>query len=203
MSGTPAQNFHERLISELELGVRTLNCLDTSGCRTVGDLTKLSEADLLRVPNFGRKSLNEIKEVLSSMGLRLRGSHDVLAQSHRLEALPTIPLAALSREEQLRVAGSLRLPRAKNSSEPYYYRCGPKPVPDGTPVSFWFRNPGERGYSYWVAKTSKDDDWRRPRIFRTRDTAPKGENGVIGIIQDPLTRIATALERIVVILEAE
>lgn len=70
---TPAE-FNENLprgIDELELSVRAYNCLKNSGIRTVADLVQRTEAEMLRTKNFGRKSLNEIKEVLSSMGLSL------------------------------------------------------------------------------------------------------------------------------------
>ena len=58
-------------VDELELSVRSANCLKNDNIIYIGDLVGKSEAEMLRTPNFGRKSLNEIKEVLSSMGLRL------------------------------------------------------------------------------------------------------------------------------------
>ncbi len=58
-------------VDELELSVRSANCLKNDNIVYIGDLIQKSEAEMLRTPNFGRKSLNEIKEVLSSMGLRL------------------------------------------------------------------------------------------------------------------------------------
>jgi DNA-directed RNA polymerase subunit alpha len=58
-------------VDELELSVRSANCLKNDNIIYIGDLVQKSEAEMLRTPNFGRKSLNEIKEVLSSMGLRL------------------------------------------------------------------------------------------------------------------------------------
>lgn len=59
-------------VDELELSVRTINCLKHEGVRTVRDLITKSGAELLRAPNFGRKSLNEVKEILSVFGLKLR-----------------------------------------------------------------------------------------------------------------------------------
>ncbi|MEJ0062733.1 MAG: DNA-directed RNA polymerase subunit alpha [Alphaproteobacteria bacterium] len=60
-----------RKVDELELSVRSANCLKNDNIVYIGDLVQKSEAEMLRTPNFGRKSLNEIKEVLSQMGLNL------------------------------------------------------------------------------------------------------------------------------------
>jgi DNA-directed RNA polymerase subunit alpha len=58
-------------VDELELSVRSANCLKNDNIVYIGDLIQKTEAEMLRTPNFGRKSLNEIKEVLASMGLHL------------------------------------------------------------------------------------------------------------------------------------
>ena len=60
-----------RKVDELELSVRSANCLKNDNIVYIGDLVQKTEAEMLRTPNFGRKSLNEIKEVLTTMGLRL------------------------------------------------------------------------------------------------------------------------------------
>ncbi len=60
-----------RKVDELELSVRSANCLKNDNIVYIGDLVQKSEQEMLRTPNFGRKSLNEIKEVLTSMGLAL------------------------------------------------------------------------------------------------------------------------------------
>jgi len=60
-----------RKVDELELSVRSANCLKNDNIVYIGDLVQKSEQEMLRTPNFGRKSLNEIKEVLASMGLAL------------------------------------------------------------------------------------------------------------------------------------
>ena len=60
-----------RKVDELELSVRSANCLKNDNIIYIGDLVQHSEAEMLRTPNFGRKSLNEIKEVLAHMGLHL------------------------------------------------------------------------------------------------------------------------------------
>ena len=60
-----------RKVEELELSVRSANCLKNDNIVYIGDLVQKSESDMLRTPNFGRKSLNEIKEVLTGMGLHL------------------------------------------------------------------------------------------------------------------------------------
>lgn len=60
-----------RKVDELELSVRSANCLKNDNIVYIGDLVQKSESEMLRTPNFGRKSLNEIKEVLQQMGLGL------------------------------------------------------------------------------------------------------------------------------------
>jgi len=60
-----------RKVDELELSVRSANCLKNDNIVYIGDLVLKSENEMLRTPNFGRKSLNEIREVLSQMGLGL------------------------------------------------------------------------------------------------------------------------------------
>ena len=60
-----------RKVDELELSVRSANCLKNDNIVYIGDLVQKTEAEMLRTPNFGRKSLNEIKEVLSKMGIHL------------------------------------------------------------------------------------------------------------------------------------
>ena len=78
VSGEPSEadtnqlnRFLLKKVDELELSVRSANCLKNDNIIYIGDLVQKTEAEMLRTPNFGRKSLNEIKEVLSSMGLRL------------------------------------------------------------------------------------------------------------------------------------
>src|ERR1700729_455438 len=58
-----------RSVEELELSVRSYNCLKNANIQTIGDLVQRTEAEMLRTKNFGRKSLNEIKEILSNLGL--------------------------------------------------------------------------------------------------------------------------------------
>ncbi len=60
-----------RKVDELELSVRSANCLKNDNIVYIGDLVQKTEQEMLRTPNFGRKSLNEIKEVLTAMGLSL------------------------------------------------------------------------------------------------------------------------------------
>ena len=60
-----------RKVDELELSVRSANCLKNDNIVYIGDLVQRSEPEMLRTPNFGRKSLNEIREVLKIMGLEL------------------------------------------------------------------------------------------------------------------------------------
>jgi len=58
-------------VDEMELSVRSYNCLKNANIRTIGELVQKTEAEMLKTKNFGRKSLNEIKEILASMGLSL------------------------------------------------------------------------------------------------------------------------------------
>jgi DNA-directed RNA polymerase subunit alpha len=60
-------------IEELELGVRSYNCLKRVGIETIGDLVTKTEGELAAIPNFGKKSIEEVKETLSTHGLTLRG----------------------------------------------------------------------------------------------------------------------------------
>ena len=60
-------------IEELELGVRSYNCLKRVGIETIGDLVMKTESELAAIPNFGKKSIEEVKETLGTHGLRLRG----------------------------------------------------------------------------------------------------------------------------------
>lgn len=60
-----------RSVEELELSVRSYNCLKNANIQTIGELIQKTEAEMLRTKNFGRKSLNEIKEILANMGLSL------------------------------------------------------------------------------------------------------------------------------------
>src|SRR5213593_2762204 len=60
-------------IEELELGVRSYNCLKRVGIETIGDLTSKSEAELVAIPNFGRKSIEEVRGALAAHGLSLKG----------------------------------------------------------------------------------------------------------------------------------
>jgi DNA-directed RNA polymerase subunit alpha len=68
----PATGMDDILIEELELGVRSYNCLKRAGIQTVGDLVSKTEGELAAIPNFGRKSIDEVVETLNARGLNLR-----------------------------------------------------------------------------------------------------------------------------------
>jgi DNA-directed RNA polymerase subunit alpha len=70
--GRPANAMDDILIEELELGVRSYNCLKRAGIQTVGDLISKTENELNAIPNFGKKSIDEVIETLESRGLHLR-----------------------------------------------------------------------------------------------------------------------------------
>ena len=67
-----AHGMENILIEELELGVRSYNCLKRAGIQTVGDLISKSEGELNAIPNFGKKSIDEVIETLHTRGLDLR-----------------------------------------------------------------------------------------------------------------------------------
>jgi DNA-directed RNA polymerase subunit alpha len=68
---TPTNNALLKPVSELELSVRSANCLQNANIKYIYELVSKTEGEMLRTKNFGRKSLNEIKEILTSMGLGL------------------------------------------------------------------------------------------------------------------------------------
>jgi DNA-directed RNA polymerase subunit alpha len=71
-AGSTAGNEHlDKSVEELELSVRSYNCLKNANIRTIRELVQKSEAEMLKTKNFGRKSLNEIKDILQTMGLGL------------------------------------------------------------------------------------------------------------------------------------
>jgi DNA-directed RNA polymerase subunit alpha len=90
-----------RSVEELELSVRSYNCLKNANIQTIGELVQKTEAEMLRTKNFGRKSLNEIKEILANMGLSLGMRID---PHGRLVAPPPLPAGSLPEidEEELR-----------------------------------------------------------------------------------------------------
>jgi DNA-directed RNA polymerase subunit alpha len=79
----PARSVNENLdksVEELELSVRSYNCLKNANIKTLRELVQKTEGDMLKTKNFGRKSLNEIKEILTTMGLSLGMRLDAAAQ---------------------------------------------------------------------------------------------------------------------------
>jgi len=73
-AGRSPDGMDDILIEELELGVRSYNCLKRAGIQTVGDLLQKSESELNAIPNFGRKSIEEVIETLKARGLDLRAA---------------------------------------------------------------------------------------------------------------------------------
>ncbi len=76
-----------RSVDELELSVRSANCLQNANIRFIGELVQRTEAEMLKTKNFGRKSLNEIKETLAGMALSLGMSIDNLPSRQELERI--------------------------------------------------------------------------------------------------------------------
>ena len=81
-AGATNENL-DKSVEELELSVRSYNCLKNANIRTIRELVQKTEAEMLKTKNFGRKSLNEIKEILHSMGLSLGMRLDQPAQAHQ------------------------------------------------------------------------------------------------------------------------
>jgi DNA-directed RNA polymerase subunit alpha len=84
--GQPVANEHlDKSVEELELSVRSYNCLKNANIQTIRELVQKTEPEMLRTKNFGRKSLNEIKEILQSMGLGLGMRLDQPPAAHEAE----------------------------------------------------------------------------------------------------------------------
>jgi DNA-directed RNA polymerase subunit alpha len=83
----------KRSVDELELSVRSYNCLKHANSRNIGELVQKSEAEMLKTRNFGRKSLNEIKEILETLGLTLgmKLDDEVLAELAKSETVQSEP----------------------------------------------------------------------------------------------------------------
>ena len=87
LDGVSAANEHlDKSVEELELSVRSYNCLKNANIRTIRELVEKTEAEMLRTKNFGRKSLNEIKEILQQMGLGLGMRFDPPSSDAEAEA---------------------------------------------------------------------------------------------------------------------
>ena len=84
---TPLNPNLFKSVDELELSVRSANCLQNANIRFIGELVQRTESEMLKTKNFGRKSLNEIKDVLGTMGLFLGMAIDNLPQRKELERL--------------------------------------------------------------------------------------------------------------------
>jgi DNA-directed RNA polymerase subunit alpha len=85
-----------RSVEELELSVRSYNCLKNANIQTIGDLVQRTEAEMLRTKNFGRKSLNEIKEILAGLGLGFGMKVDAQGRLVSSGGQPVAPSGALS-----------------------------------------------------------------------------------------------------------
>jgi DNA-directed RNA polymerase subunit alpha len=99
-----AERLNEHLnrsVEELDLSVRSYNCLKNAQIQTIADLVTKSEADMLKTKNFGRKSLNEIKEILSQMGLCLGMRID---EQGRLVPPPGVNLPGIPGEDEQSLA---------------------------------------------------------------------------------------------------
>jgi DNA-directed RNA polymerase subunit alpha len=112
-----------RSVDELELSVRSYNCLKNANIQTIADLVQKTEAEMLRTKNFGRKSLNEIKEILSGMGLQFGMKFDAQGRLISGSGLPVTPTPPSERprdeDEEARAAeeGNLAGPEAEGETD--------------------------------------------------------------------------------------
>jgi len=99
LTNDPRLEHLDRSVEELELSVRSYNCLKNANIQTIRELVQKSENEMLKTKNFGRKSLNEIKDILVKMGLALGMKFD----EHGRIIWPPLPsqTAAPSAEENL------------------------------------------------------------------------------------------------------
>lgn len=88
-----------RSVDELELSVRSANCLQNANIRYIGDLVQRTESEMLKTKNFGRKSLKEIKEILGEMGLSLGMKLDAWPPKTMTPPAPAAPAAAPAEQE--------------------------------------------------------------------------------------------------------
>jgi DNA-directed RNA polymerase subunit alpha len=88
-----------RSVDELELSVRSYNCLKNANIQTISDLVQKTEAEMLRTKNFGRKSLNEIKEILQGMGMQFGMKFDAQGRLVSTGSSPVTPAVPGERRE--------------------------------------------------------------------------------------------------------
>ena len=106
-SETGVRPLNENLnksVEELELSVRSYNCLKNANIRTIRELVQKTEAEMLKTKNFGRKSLNEIKEILAGMGLSLGMRLDSRRHSRKSKRRSRCPLLAARRLLEMHLA---------------------------------------------------------------------------------------------------
>lgn len=89
-----------RSVEELELSVRSYNCLKNANIQTIGDLVQKTEAEMLRTKNFGRKSLNEIKEILGGLGLGFGMKFDSQGRLIMPQGAPVAPPPVQAEDEE-------------------------------------------------------------------------------------------------------
>jgi hypothetical protein len=94
-------------VEELEFSVRVLNCFFDESIRTLRDLVTKSEAELLRTPNFGRKSLHEVKELLGLFGLELRKTTSLSIEEQMTHAMARIRAAKVAYAEAVQEVNRL------------------------------------------------------------------------------------------------
>lgn len=169
-------------IDELELSVRASSALLGAGIQTVGQLVAHTEAELLRIPNFARKSLSDLNNALVAEGLSTIRKRELEREEPSPRTLsPLLPLACYGPEDRIIMTGREGdLPKAKDASEPYYYSGDlPPPVPHGTKISLWNYDPQNKWAPWWSPTFSSKSTWQKPWVFRIRN------------YRDPLVRPAT------------
>ena len=117
-----------RSVEELELSIRTANCLQNANLRYIGDLVQRTEAELLKTKNFGRPSLREVKAILAELGLSL-GTR-IPDWKRQLEAFQAGPLAARAPAAPAPAPAAPPVPAPVPAS-------APDPDPDPGPTKDW------------------------------------------------------------------
>ena len=93
--------MYNKKVEELELSVRSMNCLKNDNIIYIGDLVQKDEAEMLRTPNFGRKSLNELKEVLASGGIKFGVKFKETEIIYESDSVATVYLKKMLCESEL------------------------------------------------------------------------------------------------------
>jgi DNA-directed RNA polymerase subunit alpha len=114
-----------RSVDELELSVRSYNCLKNANIQTIADLVQKTEAEMLRTKNFGRKSLSEIRDILAGMGLQFGMKFDAQGRLISPTGVPVTPVAPSAAAE----AGAMPAAAPAETADEAAEAAGEEPEP--------------------------------------------------------------------------